>query len=339
MARITFVDIARGLAILQMAGWQVFDFFSTKNVYADAPFFIRAFNMPPHFSVLALFLATSGAGLFLSLKSRKKRGASWKQNAAHVLVHYGFYIAFSALFTTLMWDFCMFQSWSEAIQGVGITALVSFALLSCKPSKRTLLVIIMGLVIVQPIIKPLVYDASAQFPVCTGVRDASVMPSMVINALFRGFFSPLNLLPLFLVGVLVAWAYTDAKNKRAFMHKIRNIALVLTLFALFTHVAIAPINFYARNPHSVMLEVSVFLFAVSLYELLRTGALKRIISRILVPYGQNPLLAYLAHFILVLKPLQLLGLESTFGLVASLVGAFVFMIGLNVVLTKWIGIT
>ncbi len=335
MERISVVDIARGFAILQMAFWQVFDFFATKNVYADAPFFLKAINAPIHFSVLVLFLSMSGAGIVISSQSRKTKGYRWRNRFFRVVKKYGFFILVSAFFTTLMWDFCTFQTWSEAIQGVGLTAIVSFIILSFKPSKKFMFIIISLLVLIGPAIRQGVIEKTSSIPSCTPFLGENFFQSIILNAGFRGFFSPLNLVPLFLMGVLLFTVYQDSKDKTLLSKRLAKIAFGLLALAFITHSMGYKVDFYKRTPNSLMIEASVLLLVFAVYELSKKSVFSKILDKALLPFGRNPLVSYLAHFVLVLKPLQVTGVESTFGIAFSLTAALVFIVLLNFGVSRW----
>lgn len=334
MARLNNIDITRGVAILLMAFFQVLDFFWREDVYTAKPFAFSFMSAPPHFAVLALFLASAGAGMFLSFSKRIKKNNP-KQIFAHIIQRYGFFIVASAVFTTFMWNFCTFYTWGEAIQGIGITAIVAFFILIFNPSSSVLILLSAFLVFLQPIIKPLIFSLTSSFPYCSESFGVVFVIGLILNALLRGFFSPLNLLPLFLTGVILVKSFNSAESKEKYNRIVFLTAVALILNALILHFAGFVINFYDRTFNSIMIEVGIVMFIFSGYSLLNNKRIKNVIDRILLPYGLNPLTAYLAHFLLVLKPLQLLNLDNSLSLPFSLCASIIFMTALNLVLSKW----
>ena len=70
--RIDSVDMFRGIAVLQMIIWQIFDFFYVKNIYSDPPYLLKFFNMPVNGIGLGLFAFIAGTSIYLSFSKKKK---------------------------------------------------------------------------------------------------------------------------------------------------------------------------------------------------------------------------------------------------------------------------
>ncbi|MFH2028337.1 MAG: heparan-alpha-glucosaminide N-acetyltransferase domain-containing protein, partial [Nanoarchaeota archaeon] len=81
--RIESIDIFRGIAVLQMIFWQIFDFFAKGDIYSDIPYYFPMFNMPINGIGLALFTFASGASVYISISSRLKKGIKIKDIILH----------------------------------------------------------------------------------------------------------------------------------------------------------------------------------------------------------------------------------------------------------------
>lgn len=326
--RVVYVDWVRGIAIILMAFWQVFDFFSSYNIYSDSPFFLRFINAPLHFPVLVIFSGMAGAGLYLYVSSVKGK-KSFKQSFLRVLKKYSWLITLSLVFTTFVWGFCTFFTWSEAVQGVGLVGLFAFLVvwMDLPVLANLFLAIILG--IFQSLVKPLLVNLFATLPFCVKSLSFDFLKSIPVNFLFRGFFSVINLLPLMIWGYAITKLLESYDEKRVFL-----MGFVLLCSSLLIHFFI-PINFYERSPSSFILEVGLLTCLMSFMKRVSATRFSGRVSLVLLPFGRDALIVYAAHFLLVFKPLQLLGLESSFNLLFSFACATIFIIVSNLVLNSW----
>ncbi len=72
--RIASIDIFRGIAILQLIFWQIFDFFAKVDIYTQAPYYITMFNMPINGIGVAMFAFISGASVYISVSKKLSKG-------------------------------------------------------------------------------------------------------------------------------------------------------------------------------------------------------------------------------------------------------------------------
>ncbi|MBR9678963.1 MAG: hypothetical protein GON13_01740 [Nanoarchaeota archaeon] len=326
--RLVYIDWIRAVAIVLMVFWQVFDFFSEYNVYSDSPFFFSSINAPIHLFVLVLFSGMAGAGLYLYLsKVKKKQG--FKKTFFRVLKKYSWLIVISFFFTFLVWDFCTFYTWSEAIQGVGLVGIFAFIILYLEFPTIFVVSLSLAVGIFQQLIKPLLMSAVSTLPFCVTNLSFEMFFSLPVNFLFRGFFSVINLLPLMLWGASMV-KYLNEKSWRTIFF----LGCALIFFGVILHNVI-PINFYERSPTSFLVEIGFLTVLMALGSFLSKTRASSKISLILLPFGMDALIVYLAHFLLVYKPLSMLGLENTFGIPISLIGSFTFLLISNVVINLW----
>ncbi len=326
--RVLYVDYVRGLAIILMAFWQVFDFFSKYNIYADKPFFLTAINAPIHFPVLVMFSGMAGAGIYLYVSKIKKK-SSFKQTLPRMLKKYLWLVVISLFFTTFVWNFCTFYTWSEAIQGIGVVGIFAFLIIwtDMSASLMSFLAIILG--IFQEAIKPFLNSLVSAYPFCVSTISTQFFISLPANFLFRGFFSVLNLLPMMLWGAAMTKLVSSRTYRRAII-----LGIALIFFGIVLD-PVVPINFYARSPTSFMIEIGILTFVMGVMFFISKTRFKNKASLILLPFGRDALIVYLAHFLLVYKVLTILGLDSTFNLPVSFAGAAIFLIASNIALNKW----
>jgi hypothetical protein len=306
--RVASVDTLRGIAVLQMIFWQIFDFLAKVNIYADSPLFIQEFNMPPHFSVFFLFMSMSGASLYLSFLKRRKEGLRKKDIAKHVLKRYGRLILISLLFTGFVFGFCTFFGWDEAVQGIGLTAIIMSLLLLVDPSNKILVAIAMILFLLRPFAMESIPKYTENYPRCVTEYNLKMFViSLVLNSFVRGFFSVFNLLPLMITGTIFIKMLLMEKM---LLKKSALMSLGMLLVALFLHFLGLKIDFYARSYSSILLEVGTFLGLYSVTEYLSKTRINLLVKP-LENFGRGAFIAYFAHFLLIYKPLQLLNLAKS----------------------------
>lgn len=319
------IDIFRGIALLQMIVWQIFDFFYIKDIYTDAPYYISVFNMPINGIGVGLFAFIAGASVFVSLSHRDihKKPAIIKR----FLKRYGGYILLSLVFSTIVFGFNIFYTWSEAIQGVGLAALAAGLLLLYTKSAWIIGFIGAAIIIIQPWLRSLA-DSIVMFPTdFISVQILINVISMFLNSTVRGFFSLSHLLPIVLFGILLGVYIVKSKNPG---RKSLMLGLLFSAVSLVLHYSFNAIDYYDRSISYIIFYIglSYLLFALISYVKLK--------SRILSKFGQASLLVYVAHFLLIYKPLQLTGLEGTFHLLESWMFTLVLIAVLYFLLHLWL---
>ncbi len=325
--RIFSIDLARSIAVLLMVFWQVVDFVGPFDIYNCH--LCKLFNMPVHFPVLPIFISMAGASIFLSVSSRLSKGsviAVFK----HVLRRYGGLILVSFFFASFTFGFCTFFSWYEVLQGIGLTGIVLFLILIFKPSFSFLLLLLASLIISQPILKPFLENAFMNFPTCVTFFNAYFPISLFANSFFRSFFSVYNLLSFMIYGVLLV----KILRSNNVLKQLFILSLVMFTSSVLLHITGLRIDLYNRSYSSVFLEFSSISFSILIIELLLKKH-KSFLDFFIGPFGRHALIAYLAHFLLVYKPLQFAGLIRGFPLWFSFVFSLLFLVFLRWCLLLW----
>lgn len=300
--RIASIDVFRGIAVLQMIVFQIFDFFSEIDIYMDPPFYIPFFNMPINGIGVGLFAFISGVSIYLSLSNRLKKKMKKIEIFEHIIKRYGGYILLSLLFTTLVFGFEIFYEWREAVQGIGLAALIAALLLLLFRSKILLIGILLLTILVQPILLDSFQESSNS--------------SFILNSTVLGWFSLVNILPFVLAGALLS-AFLLNSNKK---HLIKNsliMGMAIILLSLLLHFSISEINYYGRSSSYQVLFIglSFLLFGLIEFALLKFKETKT--QKVLSLFGKTAIIAYIFHFAFIYKPLQLVNMDSTFDLFTS----------------------
>jgi len=353
--RVKSIDIIRGIAVVQMVFWQIFDFFAITDIYRDSPYFIKTFNAPLHFSVLVLFLSMSGASLYISISKRLKRGETKNKIFMHTLKRYGMLIFISLFFTTFVFDFCTFFRWEEAIQGIGLTAIVTSIIIlglsyDVETCRKTILLLLLTItfILLQPLRADYVWAVTRDHMFCNTNMDISQFPtSLLFNLSMRGFFSFTNLLPLMLVGILLGISLESGILKEK-TFSVACLGVLLIAVAIIMNLYSA-IDFYARSYSSLLLEIGI---AISLFSIVEyiintktdglTNNLTKNIFNFFIPFGMSSLVAYFGHFILVYKLLQIMAIYTGVQLIGTMSPATSGALSLLLVLffhkvtAKWI---
>jgi uncharacterized membrane protein len=324
--RVETLDVLRGLAIAQMVLWHITHYLGKANLYWDAPYFLASLDMPLVFSVVILFLSVSGASLYLSYSRRLERGVSRLAIGRQILKRYGGLILISLIFTPVMWDFCTFFRWDEAIQGIGLTALVTFGLIVAVRSHVVLLGLTAALIALQPYLWTTLRPATlTTHPMCPPV-GLSLWSSLLLNVTFRGFFSISNLLPLMILGAVLASSFVRWGREKNFLGRLGLTGLALIGCSLLLHVLGFGIDFYLRSYPSLLLEMGIFL---SLFAVIECSLRKRwSVCKPFAALGRRSLFIYLGHFVAIVKPVQLLGVEGALPTPVAGLIALAVLIGL-----------
>jgi uncharacterized membrane protein len=304
--RVDSVDILRGIAVLQMVFFQTFDFFAKADIYSDSPYYVQSMNMPVNGIGVGLFAFISGVSVYLSVSRSLSSGSGRLRILLRALRRYGGYILISLFFTYLMFGFGVFYSWGEALQGIGLSALVAALLLLSLQNIYVIAAFGILISLLQPYARTLLGQNTAAFPFCV----------FVLNALLLGFFSLATLLPITLFGLLLGFQIIGS-GRGAAMKKSFCIGVVLISMTLLAHASGFRVDYYGRSPSFMLFFVGISYLLFSLVEFL-IGFYRGRAYGVLMVFGRKALFCYLFHFVFILKPLVYLGIEGTFGTLHSI---------------------
>jgi len=303
-ARVEFVDAFRGIAILIMVFIQIFDWFAKSNIYTDPPWYVPQINSITWFPPSIPFTFVSGMSIFFVTRRATDRKLALKK----VLRRYGALILISLPFTAIMWDLNTYLNWNEAIQGIGLTAIVAAAvLIYVKLAETEILALATSMSFVQFLARRVAdLYLESHYPVTPHLSNPfEAITSVLLNAFFRGWFSVANLLPILLSGYLFLLLVLEKRNvTRAFL-----IGTIYLLVSLLLHATVLPIDYYNRS-------FSFTYFAIgeplTIYAIIYI-AFQRIPNKILSPLislGRTSLLVYLGHYLMILKVGEILGFKD-----------------------------
>ncbi len=312
--RIESIDIFRGVAVLQMIFWQIFDFFATTDIYTQTPYYLPFFNMPINGIGVGLFAFISGASVYISIKKRLNKKAKNIEIICHVMKRYGGYILLSLFFTTFVFGFKTFYTWNEAIQGIGLAVLVAALIILFFRSKWVFILLSLIIILIQPFLRHSLSNNffNQYFPLNPlFFNPISNMVSIFLNFTLRGFFSLSNLLPITLCGVFLSFLIINLKRRR--LNRILSIiGGVIISFSLLLHFFIDRIDYYNRSPSYILLYIGLSFALFALIQVWLKKIQKNWISNSLILLGKSAIVAYLLHYILIYKSLELLKIESSF---------------------------
>ena len=302
MDRIKYVDIFRGFAILVMVFFHFIDLFGEVNVYTDFPYFIEsvgtfAFTPPP-----VLFLSVAGMSSYLLVKRRKSQGFETPEIIRNIVVKYGRYVLISLPFTWFVFDLQTFLTWNEALQGIGTTIIFLSILYVIRDLETPgTLALIAGIGTVQ----------WQRASILSFFQQLS-LPSMLDPAagflyqmVFGGWFSVTNLMPFALAGLLTIKILHEKDSPE----KVLGIGAAMTAASLLLNGAgIGGFGFYTRT---VLLSLygsgtSMIIFYV-LHQLWNRGGDWSWLSK----FGRMAFPVYIWHFLLIVKPAKMVGLENS----------------------------
>ena len=124
--RLEYVDIFRGIALLIMITIQIFNYLSVSSIYTTPPYYVGTINSVTWVPPSLLFTFVSGMSVFLLIRKKlDKNDRSRKQTFLEVFKRYGKYVLISLPFTIIMWNIGTYFGWEEAIQGIGLTAIIT----------------------------------------------------------------------------------------------------------------------------------------------------------------------------------------------------------------------
>jgi peptidoglycan/LPS O-acetylase OafA/YrhL len=291
MERLEYVDVFRGIAILDMIFWHLFNAFSVHSIYTDPPYYIKALNwtvFPPPL----LFTFIAGISVYLLINKLQEQKA--KNIAFGVVKRYGFYVLVSLPFTWFMWNLATYLGWQEAIQGIGLTAIFLSFILLAKPKNWHLFAMTFGFAGLQATLYYLTAGLTFSLPL-----------TVVLNAFVRGWFSVTSLMPFMLAGVLVFKLIRYEKSLR----KPLVLAAVFIAVGILLHLMGLKIDYFERS-------FAYDIFAIGLAALITVAVFyiwKKIKFnwRFFTTLGKASFAIYIGHFLLIIKPAQLLHVADT----------------------------
>jgi uncharacterized membrane protein len=307
MERLDYIDFFRGIALIYMIFWHMFDALARSTIYYDLPYYIKIFNSPTILPPPLIFTFVSGISIYIFIKKRSGTMRK-KEMFTKTVKRYGRYILISIPFTIFMFGLATYLQWDEAIQGIGLSAIFAalIVIFLIKHEKQWTkifwaLIIVLGIARVSL----LSWDLGAMLAPYPAEISLATIPQLAMStffsAMFRGWFAVLNLLPLMLGGILFLKLFMDSLPLR----KIFLIGLVPLVISLIIHAAGYPIDYYGRS-------FSFTIFAIGLSSTALTisyyifGRAKRFLMPVSI-MGLGSLEAYLFHFIFIVKPIYLLG--------------------------------
>ena len=283
--RLDYLDMFRGFALLTMVFWHVFNALSRASIYTDPPFYISAFSMPTPFPPPLPFLFVSGMGVYLL--TRKWAQAGEKNAFRKIVSRYGKYVLISLPFTAIFFGLDKYIRWEEALQGIGLTAIVAaLAMLRLKPRARELI----GLILISAVVEALLLKSGG---------PATANPaSLVYNAFIGGWFSVSNLLPMMFGGALMLRLLETKKLTETLI-----VGLAFTSAALVLHVAGLQISYYGRSFSFALFSVGLpMLVLLALYALYEKVGLRFL--GFMNVLGRESLLVYMGHFAFIVRPIE-----------------------------------
>jgi len=310
--RIDSIDLFRGIAVLQMIFWQIFDFFAKTDIYTQAPYYLPFFNMPINGIGVGLFAFISGTGVYISVRKRLNKKVKKTKIISHATKRYGGYILLSLLFTTFVFGFKTFYTWNEAIQGIGLAALIVALIILLFRSKWILASLSLIMIFIQPILRQIIENnfINQNFPLNPTSFSLLLNPiSLIFNSTLRGFFSLSNLLPITLFGVILSFFILQKKQL------IKNTLItgsIITLASFILHFSFNKIDYYNRSPSYILFYIGFSFLLFGLIEYSLTKFQKNKVINMFILFGKTAIVAYLFHFIFIYKTLEILKIESSF---------------------------
>lgn len=310
MKRILSVDAFRGIAVFWMILWQIYDFLAKANIYSDFPYYFAEFQLPINGLGAAMFAFICGSALVLSEKKRVAKGLKRLDVLKHVTKRYGMLVLLSLLFTTLVFGFCIFYGWNEAIQGIGLSTIVTYVVLSLTKSKRVLVLVALVVAFGQWWVRLAlpVENVSSYSVLCPIIPPLLELPlGLFLNAFFRGAFAVVHFLPIMIAGALIMDVLLEKKRD---LRAAAGVSLLLVLVSCVFHLAGYKILYYTRTPSYILFSIGFSCLLLIALELAFNTRWTKVLKPT-VTFGRIALYAYIGHFFLVYKPLQLAGLESS----------------------------
>jgi len=284
MKRLEYVDIFRGVAILIMIFIEIFDFLSRKNIYTDAPWYVSQINSITWVPPVWLFTMVVGMSVFLLIEKAENM-QRWK-SVWLAAKRYLPYVLISLPFTIVMWGLPTYVGWNEALQGIGLTAVFAAIIFSFRLKTKHLLALVIGFALLH-----------------TGLNSINFgISSIVINALWKGWFSVSNLLPFMLAGAVCLQFLREGK-----LRKLLLLGFAFTMISLILNFAGFRIDFYGRSFASFFFGIgeSALIMSAVFWIWQRT---KMRAWNVIGNFGKAAIVAYLGHYLLIGLPSRKLGI-------------------------------
>jgi|GEM_PF-3244403 len=304
--RLAYVDVFRGFALLYMVVCHLFTYFSDKSVYTSKPYYIPALNIPTLLPPPYMFFVVAGMSVWLMLEKRRDEGCSGITLAWKGIRRYGIYVLISLPFTWFMFGLNAYFTWAEAIQGIGLAAVVIASILSFKRFKsETLLLASIIIYSLKDVLSSTSIAWSVPYNLEGGIT-ASIL-GLLFNMTFRGWFSLVSAAPMLLAGVAFIQWFTRGESKKVFQAGVLFFATAMLL-----QIIGFPANYYERNWPTIFYIIGISALACTLLHHLVEeknwgGKLKPVSL-----YGFFSLYIYLGHFLFIVKPLEITGMLGAF---------------------------
>jgi predicted acyltransferase len=338
MKRINSIDILRGIAILQMIFWQIFDFFAKINIYSQAPYYIPLFNMSINWIGIGMFSFISGTAAYISVKKRLDKNIENSKIILRAVKRYGGYILISLFFTTFVFGFKIFYGWDEAIQGIGLAALFAVLLILLFKSRWIFAGIGLIILFIQPFLRSVLENnyISQIYPYeLISFAPLINIISIILNFTIRGTFALSHLLPFAMFGAVLSMFIFKLKKNQLIKITLSAGAIII-LISLALHFSFNHINGYNKSPSYLLFFIGLFFFIFGLIEYLLIKIGKNRIFDVLIVFGKAAIIAYLFHFLFIFKPLEILNIESTFGSLISYIFSIIFIIIIYYICKIWL---
>ncbi len=316
MKRVKYIDGFRGFALLSMVVLHIYNALAYSSIYTDAPFFIKVINAPL-INPPALFSFVSGMSVYLMVHNKLK--SELRVNIAKKVIKcYGKYILLSLPFTIFMWGLTTYLQFNEAIEGIGLSAIiVSLIIIYFKPKKFEMIVSIFLMSITRWLL--INSQLGDLFPYVPNLNNIpSVIGSVFLNALYRGYFSILNLVPIMLGGILF---FKATKKGNPLM-----ISLILTIASIILHFNCFPINYYTKTINLTFWDISSSCLTLSVI-LIPYHKEWHWITKPLTISGFASLFLYIGHQLIIIKPLTVFAensLPEWLAMIIALIITFIF---------------
>ncbi|MBT7296052.1 hypothetical protein HN836_00175 [Candidatus Woesearchaeota archaeon] len=345
--RLDYVDIFRGIALLIMVTIQIFDFLSVSSIYTTPPYYVEMIHSVTWFPPSLLFTFVSGMSVFLLL--RKRMSGSQPRSKLKVLKEifkrYGKYILISLPFTIIMWNIFIYLRWEEAIQGIGLTAIFTagFILMFYKILKKMRLssyLFLFSIIILFAFLQSQMYyivDSTIVGEIGPRQPDLSspfsVIWSVILNSLFRGWFSIFNLFPIMLGGVILINLIMQGIDSK----KLVFYSALYFILTFVIHFLGLPINYYGRSFMLTHYAVSQSALICSIAFWFYNNFTDRITSSILnflKQIGYAAFFLYVSHYLLILKVLEISGYKDLLPDLHAWI-LTIPLVGIMYILSKW----
>lgn len=306
--RLGYVDMFRGLPVLLMVLHQIFDVLWIGSIYVTAPYFVSTINSTTWYPWGYIFAFVSGMSAYLLFT--RKAVKSTKTAFWSIFKRYGIYILISLPFTWLIFGVDIFLKWEEVLQGIGLGAIVLalYLTIAWKWPKWIHWLVIAVVSLGREFLLKSVPVLDNLYPRITPVVDfGNFLVSEFLNMTLRGWFSILNYFPFMLGGALFLKMYQERHE----LWKLYVYSAIPLAISVILHFAGIPIDHNGRSFALTFYGIGqTAIFTTVLYHLYVS---KKKISNIFYVLGRAAIVAYLAHFVIIIKPVQLLAWADKMG--------------------------